>query len=171
MTRPFALCAALALTACATVPRGDVEELKPAIEAFHQRARWKDFRGASDLIVDERRGAFVKERLKLKDDQDLFITNFELEDAKVATDMLSASVVTKISWYRLPSSTEKTAIVTNVFVWRESAWLLESQDDGPFEDLKPAPPKPAAPAAPSPAPEAAPAPKTESVGPAGKSKN
>jgi hypothetical protein len=170
MTRLFALFAALSLTACATVPRGDVEELKPTIEAFHQRARWKDFRGAADLLVDERRGAFVKERLKLKDDQDLFITNFELEDAKVALDMLSAEVVTKISWYRLPSSTEKTAVVTNVFVWREAAWRLESQDDGPFEDLKPAPVKPAPPA-PSPAPAATPAPKSESVGPAGKSKN
>lgn len=165
MKRLFGLCATLALTACATVPKGDVEELKPTVEVFHQRARWKDFRGAAELVVDERRGAFVKERLKLNDDRDLFVTNFELEDAQVSTDMLSATVVTKISWYRLPSSTEKTAVVTNVFVWRESAWRLESQDDGPFEDLKPAPEKPK-----TEAEKAAEATKPKPVvGPAGKS--
>ncbi|MFO0594041.1 MAG: hypothetical protein U0228_02020 [Myxococcaceae bacterium] len=133
--------AVLTAIGCATVPRGDVEELKPTIESFHQRARWKDFRGCAELVVEERRLAFIKERTKQNDDKDLFITNFELEDAQIAPDMLTANAVTKISWYRLPSTTEKTAVVNSVFVWRESAWQLESQDDGPFEDLKPAPDK------------------------------
>jgi hypothetical protein len=68
---------------------------------------------------------------------------------------LVAKVVTKISWYRLPSTTEKTAVVTSVFVWREGAWKLESQDDGPFEDLLPAPEKKSE-KKPEPAPTAAP---------------
>ena len=51
--------------------------------------------------------------------------------------MLIAKAVTRISWYRLPSNTEKTATVTNVFVWKGGVWLLESMDDGPFEDLLP----------------------------------
>ncbi|MFZ5441520.1 MAG: hypothetical protein ACOZQL_16050 [Myxococcota bacterium] len=139
MTRFVTLAIALGAASCVTVNKGDVDELKPTVEAFHQRARWKDFRGASDLIVEERAGAFIKARSKTNDDRDLFITNFELEDARVATDLLTASVVTKISWYRLPSTTEKTATVTSVFVWRGGAWRLESQDDGPFEELKPAP--------------------------------
>ncbi|MGV3625061.1 MAG: hypothetical protein ACO1OB_29850 [Archangium sp.] len=126
---------------CATLPKGDPEELKPAVEAFHQRARWKDFRGAADLLTPDRRGPFIKERSKMNDDKDLFITNFELEDAKIAPDTVTAEVVTKISWYRLPSTSEQTKTVTNVFVWRDSAWLLESQDEGPFEELKPAPPQ------------------------------
>ncbi|MFT3709831.1 MAG: hypothetical protein QM817_19550 [Archangium sp.] len=118
--------------------------LKPAIEVFHQRVRWKDFRGAADLLVEEKRGAFIKARLKLNDDRDLFITNFEIEDAKVSLDMLSADAVTKISWYRLPSSTEITTITTSRFVWRNESWQLEGQDEGPFEELKPAPVKAAA---------------------------
>jgi hypothetical protein len=117
--------------------RPDVEELKPTIEAFHQRARWKDFRGAAELLVPERRKAFVKARTKADDERDLFITNFDLEDAKVAESV--AEVVSRISWYRLPSNVEKTATLTSVFVWREGKWWLESQDDGPFPELMPAP--------------------------------
>ncbi len=130
----------LMLAACAH-DKGDPELIKPTVEKFHQRARWKDFRGAAELIVEERQAAFIKARLKLDDDRDLFITNFDLEDAKVAPDLMSATVVSKISWYRMPSNVEKTAVVTSVFVWRNEAWILESQDDGPFEDLKPAPRK------------------------------
>ncbi len=139
MTRVVTLMILVVSAGCVTVPKGEIEDLKPAVEAFHQRARWKDFRGAADLMVEERRGAFLKARDRLKDDKDLFITNFELEDAKVGLNLLVASAVTKISWYRLPSNSEQTATVTSVFVWRGGAWLLESQDDGPFEELKPAP--------------------------------
>ncbi len=127
----------LVLGSCVTVPKGEVEDLKPAVRALMQSFRWKDFRGAADLMVPERQEPFIKERKKLKDDNDLFITNFELEDAKLSGDMLIAKAVTRISWYRLPSSTEKTATVTNVFVWKGGVWLLESMDDGPFEDLLP----------------------------------
>lgn len=130
------------LCACAAWrARPDVEELKPAIEAFHQRARWKDFRGAADLLVPERRKAFVKARTKTDDERDLFITNFDLEDAKISSAGV-AEVVSRISWYRLPSNVEKTATLTSVFVWRDGKWWLESQDDGPFPDLMPAPEPP-----------------------------
>ena len=77
--------------------------------------------------------------MKLNDDRDLFITNFELEDAKISLDTLSATAVSKLSWYRLPSTSEKTVLITSVFVWRQGTWQLESQDDGPFDELKPAP--------------------------------
>ena len=127
----------LVLGNCVTVPKGEIDDLKPAVRAVMQSFRWKDFRGAADLMVPERSEAFIKARTRLKDDNDLFITNFELEDAKLSGDMLIAKAVTRISWYRLPSSTEKSATVTNVFVWRNGMWLLESMDDGPFEDLVP----------------------------------
>lgn len=124
---------------CVTVPKGEIEDLKPAVRAIHQSFRWKDFRGAAEMMVAERQESFIKARSKLKDDQDLFITNFELEDAKLSPDLTVARAVTRISWYRLPSTTEKTATVTSIFVWRDGVWQLESQDDGPFEDLLPLP--------------------------------
>jgi hypothetical protein len=139
MNRAVSVLTVLVVASCVGVKKGEIEELKPAIEAFHQRVRWKDFRGAADLMIVEKRPAFLKARAKLKDDRDLFVTNFELEDAKISGDLMSATAVTKLSWYRLPSTTEETVTVTSLFVWREGMWQLESQDDGPFEELKPAP--------------------------------
>lgn len=131
------------LAGCATLRKPELDDLKPAVEAFHQRVRWKDFRGAADLIVPERRDTFVKARASTNDERDLFITDYQLEDARLSPDLSTARAVTRLSWYRLPSSTEQTVTVTNLFVWRENTWLLESQDVGPFPDLKPAPEKPA----------------------------
>ncbi len=139
---------ALTFSNCVTVPKGEIEDLKPAVRAVHQSFRWKDFRGAAEMMVAERQEAFIKARTRLNDDKDLFITNFELEDAKLSPDMLVAKAVTRISWYRLPSTSEQTATVTSVFVWRDGIWQLESQDDGPFEDLKPAPKRKTAPVQP-----------------------
>lgn len=144
MKLPVALVCCVVFAGCATVPKGEIDDLKPAVRALYQSFRWKDFRGAAELMVLERREDFVKARTKLKDDQDLYITNFELEDAKLSPDLLTARAVTRLSWYRLPSTAEKSATVGNLFVWRDGIWQLESMDDGPFEELLPAPkPKPA----------------------------
>jgi hypothetical protein len=139
MTRAVGVWLSFSLACCVTIPKGEIDDLKPAVELFHQRVRWKDFRGAADLLVAEKRAAFLKARSKLNDDRDLFITNVDLEDARLSPDLLIANTVTKISWYRLPSTTEQTATVSSVFVWRQSVWQLESQDEGPFDELKPAP--------------------------------
>jgi hypothetical protein len=135
----------LVASGCATVHQPEVDDLKPAIEAFHQRVRWKDFRAAADLIVPERRDSFLRARTKQRDERDLFISDFALDDAKVASTTGTARAVSHMSWYRLPSTTERTETITSVFVWRADAWLLESQIDGPFDDLKPSPEKVAAP--------------------------
>lgn len=134
-----ALALALFLGACATVGKPDIELLKPTVEAFHKGIRWKDFRASAELIVPERRGSFLKARSKINDDRDLTISDFSQDDATVAPDLQSATVVSKMSWFRLPNNSEQTATVTSVFVWRQSQWMLESQDDGPFAELKPAP--------------------------------
>ncbi len=145
MLRLPTIAGCLIFAACATLGKPDLEELKPSIESFHQKIRWKDFRAAADLLVPERRESFIKARTRANDDKDLFITDFQLEDAKTSDDQLEAKVVSRVSWYRLPSMTEQTATITNVFVWRERRWELESQDAGPFPDLLGAPPAPATP--------------------------
>ncbi len=141
----FALLASFT-AGCVTVPQGDAELLKPAIESFHQKLRWKDFRSAAERIVPERRDAFLKARDVLKDERDLFVTNFELDEAKLSPDTLTAKAFSKLSWYRLPSTTEETKSIVSIFVWRDASWLLESQSGGPFEELEPAPPPKPAPA-------------------------
>jgi hypothetical protein len=136
-SKPQRVCAAVlcVFACCATLKTPDMEALKPAIEKFHQQARWKDFRGASDFLVEERREAFIEARSEANDDKDLFITDFSLEDATVSQDKQRATAVSKISWYRMPNATENQATVTSVFVWRDGRWLLESQKRGPFPEL------------------------------------
>lgn len=141
MVRQLAIVWCVVISACATLSgKPDLEELKPAIEAFHQKLRWKDFRVAADGIVPERRESFVKARTKSNDEKDLFITDFQLEDAKTSDDQMQAKAVSKLSWYRLPSMTEQSATITSVYVWRDRKWMLESQDSGPFPDLLGPPP-------------------------------
>ena len=122
----------LVFLGCATVPKGDIDLLKPTIEAFHQAARWKDFHAIGELVVPEKKDAFLQARKAMKDERDLFITDYELQDAKVSLDMLKASAVSHIKWYRLPSATEEDSTVTSNWIWQNKAWRLDSQAGGPF---------------------------------------
>src|SRR5437868_3482545 len=105
----LALALALALASCAHVPKsGGIETLKPAADTFHQRIRWRDYRGAAELLVPERREAFGKARAEKHDDKDLTISDYQLEDARLFGDGDRALVVSRISWVRLPSVSENS---------------------------------------------------------------
>ena len=132
MTRSLLLIFSTCFLGCATVPKGDIELLKPTIEAFHQAARWKDFQAIGELVVPEKKDAFIAARRAMKDDKDLFISDYELEDARVSLDMLKASAVSHIKWYRLPSVSEEDSTVVSNWVWKNKAWRLDSQNGGPF---------------------------------------
>ncbi|MFP2963724.1 hypothetical protein ACLEPN_39865 [Myxococcus sp. 1LA] len=119
--------------------KSNLETLKPTVERFHQSVRWKDFQGASRIIVPERRKDFQKARIELNDDKDLSITDYEIVDVKLSEDGHRATIQSRIQWMRLPSASERTALVTSEFVFRDGAWQLESQDDGPFEGELPSP--------------------------------
>jgi hypothetical protein len=112
-----------------------LEGLKPTVEKFFERIRWRDYRGAAGFLVPERRAAFEKARAASRDDRDLTITDFELEDAKLSADGLRAFVAARISWMRLPSVTEESALMTSEFVYQGAGWFLASQDAGPFPEL------------------------------------
>ncbi len=131
------LVGALAFAACA---RGqpDLEELKPMLDKFHQSIRWKDFRGAANYLVPELRGDFVSARRDAKDDKNLFITDFQLQDAQM-TSATTATAQSRISWYRLPSVTESTEAIETTVSWRTDRWMVESQNLGPFPELHPQP--------------------------------
>ncbi len=129
-----ALLLVLLLGACATTSKkSSLEQLKPTVERFHQLIRWRDYRSAARLIVPERSVDFQRARIEMKDDRDLTITDYEIEDVKVSDDGERATVQSRIQWLRLPSASEQTALVTSEFVLRNGAWLLERQLQGPFE--------------------------------------
>jgi hypothetical protein len=116
----------VALAACATVSgaRGDLEALKPALENFHKRLRWQDFHGAAELLVPERRDAFVAQSDQRND--------FELLEVDVEPEGKRATGVSKISWFRLPDANQQTKTVRTVMLWNGATWLIESQSAGPF---------------------------------------
>jgi hypothetical protein len=136
--RSFAslLLVALLGGACAHTPQSSgLEGLRPVVEDFHKRIRWKDFRGAARHVVPERREAFLRARAELHDERDLSITDFEVLDAQLAPDGMRAAVTTRIQWMRLPSASEQTATMTEEYVYaqQEKTWQLERMLDGPFE--------------------------------------
>lgn len=123
----------LLAAACAHGPRrGTLESLKPAVETFHQRVRWKDYRGAAELLVPERREAFQKAVRSRNDERDLSITDYELEEARLSADGRTAWVESRLSWVRLPSVTERSEVITSEYVFLQGAWWLARQDAGPF---------------------------------------
>jgi hypothetical protein len=130
------------LAACAHAPAApapDPESIRSAVEAFHRRARWKDFRGAADLIVADRRQAFIDARAQMRDERDLTISDYELADVRLDPEGERAWVVSRISWLRLPSVTEQTQLVTTELVGTGRSWKIARQDCGPFEDALSAP--------------------------------
>jgi hypothetical protein len=127
------LVALLALVACAHAPHSTgLPGLKPVCEDFLQRIRWRDYRGAANTILPERREAFLAARKAQHDERDLTITDYDLEDAKLGADDTHAKVVTKVSWVRLPSPTENTDTITLEFLFKDRAWWLARMDEGPF---------------------------------------
>lgn len=122
---------------CAHGPRkGSVEALKPSVEAFHQGVRWGDFTAAARTVAPERREAFLRARRALREEKDLSILDYHLEDVELAPDGQRAVVTSRIQWLRLPSVSATEERVTSHWAWRGSVWVLERQEGGPFPELR-----------------------------------
>ena len=120
--------------ACAhTQKKSDPQSLRPVVENFHKRVRWKDYRFAARYIVPERRQDFERALRERKDERDLDITDYEIEEVQFVQEGERAIVTSRFKWTRLPSMSEQTDIVTSEFVYREGTWLLEKQQGGPFD--------------------------------------
>lgn len=121
---------------CATTGnKGDIDALKPTLDSFHGRMRWKDYRLLADQLVPEKRDAFTRASRDRDDDKNLVVTDYTLEECKVnATDQSIAVCISKISWYRLPSASEKTVTVATTLKWLGGQWLVDRQSDGPFAE-------------------------------------
>lgn len=124
--------------ACAhTKKTADVETLRPTVESFHQRVRWKDYRKAARYIVPERRQHFERVLREREDERDLDITEYEIEGVEMEDEGQRAIVTSTFRWTRLPSVSVQKATVTSEFVFRDGAWLMERQEGGPFDGVLP----------------------------------
>ena len=153
MTVKFTAISCCLAMVCATTKKGDADALKPTLEVFHGEMRWKNYRSLSQLIVPEKRDGFMKASLARNDEKNLFVTDYTLEDCRLnVPDQTTAVCISKVSWYRLPSASEKTVTVATTLSWQGGQWLVDRQSDGPFaEELSTA-------AAPQPAPQPEPEP-------------
>lgn len=129
----LALMALLSACAHTRTSSSATEALRPVVEGFHKRVRWRDYASAAHYLAPERREAFEKARRELRDDKDLSVTDFELEEVKIAPDTKTAEVRSRISWVRLPSVTEESEQVVSDFAYRDGRWLLVRQQGGPFD--------------------------------------
>ncbi len=121
-----------ALSGCAHSKSDTADQLRRTADQFHKLVRWNDLRGASELLTADRREAFLDEVSKYRDERDLKVTDYELEDLKLNADGKSGTVVAKMSWYRLPSVTQEEEKVVSHFVERNGAWFIDRQERGPF---------------------------------------
>lgn len=109
--------------------------LKSTYEDFETKARWSDSGAVAQLLVPERRSAFMAARAR--DSADLSITDIELLNVSRSEDGESATVTSRWRWIRLPSASEKVAEADARWVARGGQWLLESMQGGPYPDLAP----------------------------------
>jgi hypothetical protein len=124
-------CLLLASGCAHDVKRADPAALQSTAEQFHERIRWRDFRGASELLVPERRDAFLSARKA--DEKDFSVTDYEVGTAKVGPVRTHAEVKSRLKWVRLPSATENDAELTTELVDYHGTWLLARQQGGPFD--------------------------------------
>jgi hypothetical protein len=121
--------------ACATTNKGDLDALKPTLNAFHGHMRWKDYSQLPMQLVPERREAFIRGLNARDDDKNLVVTDYQLEECDVKPeDQKIAVCVSKISWYRLPSPSVTTATVATTLRWQGGMWLVDRQSGGPFAE-------------------------------------
>jgi hypothetical protein len=114
----------LALIGCA---HSQHEELEAANNVFARSIRWSDLKGWAQQVVPERRAEFLK--LAVTDEDNLKVNDYEMEDVQVSGD--KAIVRSRVSWFRLPSITNKTESMMVLWERKSGTWMITSIVGGP----------------------------------------
>ncbi len=129
----FPLLAALAGSGCAHAQKQDRASLmRSTAERFHQLVRWNDFQGAAGLLTPERQPGFLEARERLEDEKNLTVSDYELLELVLGEDGEQGEVLSKMSWFRLPSDKQETATIRTILVHQNGRWLVSKQNKGPF---------------------------------------
>ena len=108
----------------------NLSSLRSASDTFFRHMRWNDLRGASQIVVAESAKAWLDAALDAKDDENLKITEVELDDLQLKPGGGIGEV--KLTWHRLPSVTAKTDRVTVEWVDRGGVWFVLAVKKGPL---------------------------------------
>lgn len=127
-----AVCAVALLPGCLheQKKKADAAALREATETFHKLARWSDLKSTARYLAPELRLDFLKAVIDRNDEETLKITDYELEEAQIGEKR--ATILSKISWYRLPSVTTKTEAMALAWEDREGVWVVTAIEGGPF---------------------------------------
>lgn len=141
MIRTILFCALLPLLLSACLSAADFDtapDFEEVSKLFVQAVRWQDFQGASKLITEDERDAFLEEFHRNKD---LHMVDVQFERVDVDEEAGEAETVLLIEYYLLPSPTVKE--------WRwTQQWLRPKIEDpegkgepkpGPWQVASPAP--------------------------------
>ncbi|HEY3448029.1 MAG TPA: hypothetical protein VGK67_16855 [Myxococcales bacterium] len=125
--------AVLASAACTHLKAtGTSDSLKQTADTFFRFQRWgPDLRGAAQAVVPEAQQGWLNKALDANEDENLKLTEAELDDLKLLPDG-SATTVTKVTWHRLPSVSTKTERVTIEWVDRSGVWYAAAITGGPL---------------------------------------
>jgi hypothetical protein len=126
-------CCAVGAASCAhRKPVADAASLRVAADSFFRFLRWgPDLQGASQLIAREERRRWRDAALDRKDDENLKVTETELENLSMEPDGAGLAEV-KLTWHRLPSVTTRTERVKVHFREEAGVWFAESIEGGPL---------------------------------------
>jgi hypothetical protein len=133
-THPLLACLLLGVVGCHQ-SGATAGALKSAYEEFELRARWAESGAVAQLLVPERRSAFLAARAR--DAADLSITDLELVNVAQSPEGDRATVISRWRWIRLPSASEQVQEAEAHWVARDGQWLLESIQGGPWLELAP----------------------------------
>ena len=141
----------IALGACGSTKSQGREKLGLATRDVFDSLQYGDFQVVAQYLTPENRTDFLARAYGAE--KNLKITEFSPVGMDLSEDESSARMVTRISWYELPSTSVKTE---NVFLdWRkkDGEWRIEQVVGGP----SPGPPPAATPPPPAEAPPEKPA--------------
>ncbi len=112
-----------------SVRTGDTDELNHQVELYERALHWKDEVAAAAFWAPEKRAAWRRGTIERRDERDLSITSFDIEEVRL--DKAGGRAFVKVSWVRLPSLTEKEDLVEERWERRDGAWLIVDEIGGP----------------------------------------
>lgn len=112
-------------------PKATLASLRSASDTFFRYLRWNDLRGAAQMLVAESQQAWLDGALDAKDDENLKVTDCELDDLRIAEPGKAVGEA-KVTWHRLPSVTTRTDRVVVHWVDRDGSWFVSSVKSGPL---------------------------------------
>ncbi|WP_373046444.1 hypothetical protein [Vulgatibacter sp.] len=134
--RHFCALLVLAAAGCASGPARTTEQLTLASRDYHDALQYGDFQVIARYLRADARTDYLARAFGME--KSLSVLEFTTIGTEIAPEGESARMVTRLSWYELPSTVVKTE---NVFIqWKrigggvatDGVWTIDSIEGGPL---------------------------------------